>query len=97
MLIMHQYHMKSLEIEKLKHTFSEHLKEKESLEQKVTLLTNDFQKEESPNIDRELALEKQSQEKDTVIVKLKEILKSLSGNVKEEKIKRELEEMKRSI
>nr|GEU69070.1 hypothetical protein [Tanacetum cinerariifolium] len=49
----------SLEIEKLKHTLSEHLKEKESLEEKVTLLANDFQKEESQNIDRELALEKQ--------------------------------------
>nr|GEX94919.1 retrovirus-related Pol polyprotein from transposon TNT 1-94 [Tanacetum cinerariifolium] len=49
----------SLEIEKLKHTLSEHLKEKESLEQKVTLLTNDFQKVESRNIDRELAWEKQ--------------------------------------
>nr|GEX43716.1 reverse transcriptase domain-containing protein [Tanacetum cinerariifolium] len=49
----------SLEIEKLKHTLSEHLKENESLKQKVTLLTNDFQKEESRNIDRELALEKQ--------------------------------------
>nr|GEY55392.1 hypothetical protein [Tanacetum cinerariifolium] len=48
----------SLEIKKLKHTLSEHLKEKEALEQKVTLLTNDFQKEESRNIDRELALEK---------------------------------------
>nr|GEX42156.1 ribonuclease H-like domain-containing protein [Tanacetum cinerariifolium] len=145
----------SLEIKKLKLTLSEYLKEKESLEQKVTLLTNDFQKEESQNIDRELALEKQkndaivihdseetlmladeshskmlqkqnepimfekkrnnsfsqqsaptfdqlfeinnlkaqSQEKDTVIVKLKERLKSLSGNVKEEKIKKELEEI----
>nr|GEX87499.1 hypothetical protein [Tanacetum cinerariifolium] len=49
----------SLEIEKLKHTLSKHLKEKESLEQKVTLLTNDFQKEEYRNINRELALEKQ--------------------------------------
>nr|GEV40974.1 hypothetical protein [Tanacetum cinerariifolium] len=49
----------SLEIETLKHTLSEHLKEKESLEQKITLLKNDFQKEESRNIDRELALEKQ--------------------------------------
>nr|GFA91567.1 hypothetical protein [Tanacetum cinerariifolium] len=49
----------SLEIEKLKHTLSKHLKEKESLEQKVTLLTNDFQKEESRNIDREVTLEKQ--------------------------------------
>nr|GFA28773.1 hypothetical protein [Tanacetum cinerariifolium] len=48
-----------LEIENLKHTLSEHLKEKESLGQKVTLLKNDFQKEESRNIDKELALEKQ--------------------------------------
>nr|GEZ23956.1 retrovirus-related Pol polyprotein from transposon TNT 1-94 [Tanacetum cinerariifolium] len=38
-------------------------------------------------------LKAQSQEKDVVIVKLKERLKSLSGNVKEEKIKRELEEI----
>nr|GFB20700.1 hypothetical protein [Tanacetum cinerariifolium] len=50
-----------LEIEKLKHTLSEHPKENESLEQKVTLLTNDFQKEESRNIDRELDLEKQAE------------------------------------
>nr|GEV23418.1 retrovirus-related Pol polyprotein from transposon TNT 1-94 [Tanacetum cinerariifolium] len=49
----------SLEIKTLKHSLSEHLKEKESLEQKITLLKNDFQKEESRNIDRELALEKQ--------------------------------------
>nr|GFA64986.1 hypothetical protein [Tanacetum cinerariifolium] len=52
----------SLEIDNLKHILSEHLKEKESLEQKVTLLKNDFQKEESRNIDRELALEKQAQQ-----------------------------------
>nr|GEU50145.1 Gag-Pol polyprotein [Tanacetum cinerariifolium] len=50
----------SLKIEKLKHTLFEHLKENEFLEQKVTLLTNDFQKEESRNINRELALEKQA-------------------------------------
>nr|GEY77436.1 hypothetical protein [Tanacetum cinerariifolium] len=50
----------SVEIETLKHTLSDHLKEKESLEQKITLLKNDFQKEESINIDRELALEKQA-------------------------------------
>nr|GEV16015.1 reverse transcriptase domain-containing protein [Tanacetum cinerariifolium] len=35
-----------LEIDNLKHILSEHLKEKESLEQKLTLLKNDFQKEE---------------------------------------------------
>nr|GEV50153.1 retrovirus-related Pol polyprotein from transposon TNT 1-94 [Tanacetum cinerariifolium] len=46
--------------ETLKHTLSDHLKEKESLEQKITLLKNDFQKEKSRNIDRELALEKQA-------------------------------------
>nr|GFA82722.1 hypothetical protein [Tanacetum cinerariifolium] len=50
----------SLEIETLKHTLFEHLKEKESLTQKITLLKNEFQKEESININRELALEKQA-------------------------------------
>nr|GFA05804.1 hypothetical protein [Tanacetum cinerariifolium] len=55
----------SLEIDNLKHILSEHLKEKESLEQKVTLLKNDFQKEESRNIDRELALEKLVKERTT--------------------------------
>nr|GEV98833.1 retrovirus-related Pol polyprotein from transposon TNT 1-94 [Tanacetum cinerariifolium] len=40
---------------------TKHLKEKESLEQMVTLLKNDFQKEESRNIDRELPLEKQTE------------------------------------
>nr|GEU67394.1 hypothetical protein [Tanacetum cinerariifolium] len=49
----------SMEIDNLKQTLSEHLKEKESLKQTVTLLKNNFQKEESRNIDRELALEKQ--------------------------------------
>nr|GEW78788.1 retrovirus-related Pol polyprotein from transposon TNT 1-94 [Tanacetum cinerariifolium] len=38
-------------------------------------------------------LKAQSQEKDTFIVKLKERLKSLSGNVQDGKIKRELEEI----
>nr|GEV34378.1 hypothetical protein [Tanacetum cinerariifolium] len=52
----------SVEIDSLKHTLSEHLKEKESLEQKITLLKNDFQKEESRNIDRKLALEKEAQQ-----------------------------------
>nr|GEW33782.1 hypothetical protein [Tanacetum cinerariifolium] len=50
----------SLEIETLKHTMSEHLKENEFLTQKITLLKNDFQKEEYRNIDGELALEKQA-------------------------------------
>nr|GEX86351.1 hypothetical protein [Tanacetum cinerariifolium] len=50
----------SMEIDNLKQTLSEHLKENESLKQTVTLLKNEFQKEESRNIDRELALEKQN-------------------------------------
>nr|GEY98157.1 integrase, catalytic region, zinc finger, CCHC-type, peptidase aspartic, catalytic [Tanacetum cinerariifolium] len=83
----------SMEIDNLKQTLSEYLKEKESLKQTITLLKNDFQKEESRNIDRELALEKQSHEKDMVIMKLKERIKSLSGNLKEEKIKHKLEEI----
>ncbi|GKB62116.1 hypothetical protein Tco_0918302 [Tanacetum coccineum] len=37
----------SVEIDHLKRTLSEHLKEKESLLQMVTLLKNDFKKEES--------------------------------------------------
>nr|GFB97328.1 hypothetical protein [Tanacetum cinerariifolium] len=40
----------SLEIKTLKYILSDNLKEKESLEQKITLLKNDFQKEESRNI-----------------------------------------------
>nr|GFC93197.1 hypothetical protein [Tanacetum cinerariifolium] len=48
------------EIESLKHTLFEYLKEKESLEQKITIIKDDFQKEESRNIERELALEKEA-------------------------------------
>ncbi|GJZ61278.1 ribonuclease H-like domain-containing protein [Tanacetum coccineum] len=51
----------SVEIDRLKQTLSEHLKEKESLMQKVSLLKDDFKKEESRNIDREIALEKKDQ------------------------------------
>ncbi|GKE21523.1 hypothetical protein Tco_1433035, partial [Tanacetum coccineum] len=43
-----------------------HLKEKESLLQTVTLLKNDFKKEESRNIDREIALEKQIKQLDNI-------------------------------
>nr|GEU69140.1 hypothetical protein [Tanacetum cinerariifolium] len=59
----------SVEIDTLKHTLSEHLKEKEFLEQKITLFKNDFQKEESRNIDRELALEKVVKELNNIVSK----------------------------
>nr|GEW90059.1 hypothetical protein [Tanacetum cinerariifolium] len=61
--------VQSLEIDNLKHTLSKHLKEKESLQKMVTLLKNDFQKEESRNIDRELALEKQVKKLNNIVFK----------------------------
>ncbi|GJU60116.1 hypothetical protein Tco_1237882 [Tanacetum coccineum] len=59
----------SVEIDRLKQTLSEQLKEKESLMQTVTLLKNDFKKEESRNIDREIALEKKIKQLDNIIYK----------------------------
>nr|GFB40544.1 hypothetical protein [Tanacetum cinerariifolium] len=59
----------SLEIKTLEHTLSEYLKEKESFEQKITLLKNDFQQEEYQNINRELALEKQFKKLDNIMYK----------------------------
>ncbi|GJX42168.1 integrase, catalytic region, zinc finger, CCHC-type containing protein [Tanacetum coccineum] len=56
----------SIEIDRLKQTLSEHLKEKESLMQTVTLMKNDFKKEESRNIDREIALEKKIKQLDNI-------------------------------
>nr|GEW62929.1 hypothetical protein [Tanacetum cinerariifolium] len=57
---------------------------------------NSFLQQSAPTFDQLFEmndLKAQSQEKDAVIMKLKEIIKSLSGNVKEEKIKRKLEEI----
>ncbi|GJW65750.1 retrovirus-related pol polyprotein from transposon TNT 1-94 [Tanacetum coccineum] len=59
----------SVEIDDLKQTLSERLKEKESLMQMVTLLKNDFKKEESRNIDREIALEKRIKQLDNIVFK----------------------------
>ncbi|GKA09684.1 hypothetical protein Tco_0689117 [Tanacetum coccineum] len=59
----------SVEIDRLKQTLSEHLKEKESLMQTVTLLINDFKKEESRNIDREITLEKKIKQLDNIVFK----------------------------
>ncbi|GJZ07217.1 retrovirus-related pol polyprotein from transposon TNT 1-94 [Tanacetum coccineum] len=56
----------SVEIDRLKQTLSEHLKEKESLMQTVSLLKDDFKKEESRNIDREIALEKRIKQLDNI-------------------------------
>ncbi|GJZ39943.1 retrovirus-related pol polyprotein from transposon TNT 1-94 [Tanacetum coccineum] len=56
----------SVEIDHLKQTLSEHVKEKESLMQIFTRLKNDFKKEESRNIDREIALEKKIKQLDNI-------------------------------
>ncbi|GJW85444.1 hypothetical protein Tco_0158589 [Tanacetum coccineum] len=55
-----------VEIDHLKQTLSEHLNEKESLMQTVTLIKNDFKKEESRNIDKEIALEKRIKQLDNI-------------------------------
>ncbi|GJU30246.1 hypothetical protein Tco_1173835 [Tanacetum coccineum] len=66
----------SAKIDRLKQTLSEHLKEKESLMQTVTLLKNDFKKEESRNIDREIALEKKIKQLDNIVFKILSIWKA---------------------
>nr|GFC85928.1 hypothetical protein [Tanacetum cinerariifolium] len=57
------------EIESLKHTLFEYLKEKEYFKQKITILKDDLQKEESRNIDKELALEKKVKELNNIVFK----------------------------
>ncbi|GKA99736.1 reverse transcriptase domain-containing protein, partial [Tanacetum coccineum] len=59
----------NVEINRLKQTLSEQLKEKESLMKIVTLLKNDFKKEESRNIDREITLEKKIKQLDNIVYK----------------------------
>nr|GEV86838.1 hypothetical protein [Tanacetum cinerariifolium] len=66
------------------------------LKQEIFQRNNSFSQQNALTFDQLFKindLKAQSQEKDTVIMKLKERIKSLSGNVKEEKIKRELEEI----
>ncbi|GJZ17771.1 hypothetical protein Tco_0553894 [Tanacetum coccineum] len=57
----------SIEIDRLKQTIFKHLNEKEYLIQRVTLLKNDFKKEESRNIDREIALEQKIKQLDNIL------------------------------
>nr|GFB73659.1 hypothetical protein [Tanacetum cinerariifolium] len=66
------------------------------LKQELFQRNNLFSQQSAPTFDQLFEindLKAQSQEKDTIIMKLKERIKSLNGNVKEEKIKRELEEI----
>nr|GEZ81745.1 ribonuclease H-like domain-containing protein [Tanacetum cinerariifolium] len=73
-----------------------------SLEVDTQLNQGNFQRDNSvsnqsaPNFDQYFELNElkaRSQEKDTVITKLKEIIKSLSGNVNEDKVKKDIDEI----
>ncbi|GJR43839.1 hypothetical protein Tco_1311942 [Tanacetum coccineum] len=64
--VIEQLKTQSVEINRLKQTLYEHLKENESLMQTVTLFKNDFKKEESRNIDKEIALEKRIKQLDNI-------------------------------
>ncbi|GJW24054.1 hypothetical protein Tco_0037865, partial [Tanacetum coccineum] len=59
----------SVEIDRLKQTLSEQLKEKESLMQTITLLKYDFKKEEYRNIDREITLANKIKQLDNIVYK----------------------------
>nr|GEX16720.1 hypothetical protein [Tanacetum cinerariifolium] len=67
------------------------------LELEIFQRDNLFSQQYVPSFDQLFEINElnaQSQEKDIVIKKLKERIKSLNGNIKEEKIKQELEEIK---
>ncbi|GJV08220.1 hypothetical protein Tco_1345876 [Tanacetum coccineum] len=66
---LERYKEQSVESNRLKQTLSKHLKEKECLMQTVTLLKNDFKKEESRNIDREIDLEKRIKQLNNIVFK----------------------------
>ncbi|GJT55984.1 integrase, catalytic region, zinc finger, CCHC-type containing protein [Tanacetum coccineum] len=65
--VIEQLKSQSVEIDRLRQTLSKHLKEKESLMQTDTLLKNNIKKEESRNIDREIALEKKIKQLDNIV------------------------------
>nr|GEZ49758.1 hypothetical protein [Tanacetum cinerariifolium] len=95
LLVKRRYPLSRFTLEQLVNV--ERLQVEEENEMSLELLRNNsFLQQSAPTFDQLFEindLKAQSQEKDTVIVKLKERLKSLSGTVKEEKIKRELEEI----
>nr|GEY87793.1 hypothetical protein [Tanacetum cinerariifolium] len=62
-------HEKNVGIDHFKQILSEQLQEKESLIKAITVLKNDFKKEESRYIDREIALEKKIKHLDNIAYK----------------------------
>ncbi|GJS48952.1 hypothetical protein Tco_0599073 [Tanacetum coccineum] len=66
------------------------------LNQEIFQRDNSVSNQSAPNFDQYFELNElkaQSQEKDTVIRKLKERIKSLSGNMNEDKVKKDIEEI----
>nr|GEX87299.1 hypothetical protein [Tanacetum cinerariifolium] len=89
--------MVNTSLKKLKHhlaSFDVVVKERTSAT--TIIKDNSFSQQSVPSFDQLFEINKlnaQSQEKDIAIKKLKERIKYLSGNIKEEKIKQELEEI----
>ncbi|GJS40643.1 integrase, catalytic region, zinc finger, CCHC-type containing protein, partial [Tanacetum coccineum] len=67
--MIEQLKTQNAEIDRLKQTLSDQLREKESLMKIVNELKKDFKKEESRNIDREIALEKKIKHLDNIVYK----------------------------
>nr|GEZ00998.1 hypothetical protein [Tanacetum cinerariifolium]GEZ01234.1 hypothetical protein [Tanacetum cinerariifolium] len=91
--------MVNMSLKKLKHhlaSFDVVVKERTTATAITEGTDNSFSQQSVPSFDQLFKINElnaQSQEKDMVIKKLKEIVKSLSGNMKEEKIKKELEDI----
>ncbi|GKC01917.1 retrovirus-related pol polyprotein from transposon TNT 1-94 [Tanacetum coccineum] len=67
--VIEQLRTHNAEIDHLKQILSEQLREKEYLMKTVTVLKDDFKKEESRNLDREIALEKKIKHLDNIVYK----------------------------
>ncbi|GJU46419.1 hypothetical protein Tco_1203685 [Tanacetum coccineum] len=63
------------------------------LNQEIFQRDNSVSNQRAPSFDQYFELKAQSQEKDTVIKKLKERIKYLSGNMNDDKIKKDIEEI----
>nr|GEW30642.1 hypothetical protein [Tanacetum cinerariifolium] len=91
--------MVNTSLKKLKHhlaSFDVVVKERTTATAVTEGTDNSFSQQSAPSFDQLFAINELnalSQEKDIVIKKLKEIIQSLSGNMKEDKIKKELEDI----
>nr|GEX31567.1 hypothetical protein [Tanacetum cinerariifolium] len=70
-------HEQNAEIDRLKQILFEQLQENKFVMKTVTVLTNDFKKEESRDIDREIALEKKIKHLDNIVYKRDQLAQSV--------------------